>query len=218
MTISQVSAKIDLRLNRSASGDYDNLWPYVKEEAFRKAINDWVRRQKHGKNVTQEGDEESDIKVDDLQVLLKQTTLKARNVKRYAETEKLPADYLYFKRFTPTVTKGNCKEVTIKSHLREEANVDELLTNTSFDFEETYHTIIGNRIHLYHNGEFTVNSALLTYYRSPKTYSFKKLDSVIEFKDDVCELLVDEACKIIAGDLENGAQKQLAQEREKENN
>lgn len=218
MTISQVSAKIDLRLNRSASGDYDNLWPYVKQEAFTKAINDWVRRQKHGKNVTQEGDEESDMRVDDLQVLLKEKSVRVRNKERYSETEALPDDYLYFKRFSPSVSKGKCQNVRIKSHLKEEANVDDLLTSSSFDFEETYHTIIGNKIHLYHNGEFTVDSATLTYYRKPKTYLFSKLNTVVEFKDDICELLVDEACKIIASDLENGNQKQLAQEREKENN
>ncbi len=79
MTIRQVSAKIDLRLNKSASGDYDNIWSYVKEEAFSKAINSWVRRQKHGKNVTQEGDEETDMRVDDLQVLLKVSKLSANN-------------------------------------------------------------------------------------------------------------------------------------------
>ena len=54
----------------------------------------------------------------------------------------------------------------------------------------------------------------MTYYRKPKEYSFKKLNDVIEFKDDVCELLVDETCKIIASDIESLNQKGLAQERE----
>lgn len=44
MTIRQVSAKINTRLNKSASSDYDNLWSKVKEEAFNKAITDSVRR------------------------------------------------------------------------------------------------------------------------------------------------------------------------------
>ncbi len=218
MTILQASAKIDLRLNKGASGDYDNLWSYQKQEAFNKGINEWIRRQKRGKNQTQEGDEETDTRVDDLQVLLKSEVLLSKNKGLFNQTSKLPADYLYFKRLTPIVSKGSCSNVRIKSHLREEANVDELTTLPSFNFEETFHTIINNRAHVYHNKDFTIESIELTYYRKPKFYNFKKLDTVIEFKDDVCEIFVDEACKILASDIESINQKNLAQERAEFNN
>lgn len=213
MTVKQVSAKMDLRLNKGASGDFDNLWSYHKQEAFHKALNSWIRRQKHGKNLTQEGDEETDMRVDDLQALLRIESLSIRDKDLFVETAKLPTDYLYYKRVTPYVTKGACSKVKIKSHLREEANVDTLINFPSFDFEETFHTIIGNRIHLYHNKDFKVEKVDLTYYRKPKEYDFKKLNSVIEFKDDICEILVDEACKIIASDLESFNQKAVAEQR-----
>lgn len=218
MTVRQVSAKMDLRLNKGASADYDNLWPYQKEEAFNKAVTEWVRRQKHGKNQTQEGDEETDMRVDDLQLLLKTDTLIARDKGLYSETEKIPLDYLYYKRITPIVSKGICENVQMKSHLREEANVDDLITMPSFDFEETFHTMINNKFHIYHNKDFKISKANLTYYRKPKVYSFKKLDTVLEFKDDVCELLVDESCKILSSDIESPNQKSLAQERVETNN
>ena len=214
MTISQISAKIDLRLNKSASGDYDNIWPYAKQEAFNKGINEWVRRQKHGKNATQEGDEETDMRVDDLQQLLvssKPMSVKDKGL--YVQTSVFPEDYLYYKRLTPIVSKGGCSEVKMKSHLREEANVDDIAQMPSFNFEETFHTIINNKAHIYHNKDFNINKIELTYYRKPKYYNFKKLDTVIEFKDDVCELIVDEACKILASDIESINQKSLAQER-----
>jgi hypothetical protein len=217
MTLSQVSAKIDLRLNKGASGDYDNLWSYQKEEAFNKAVLAWVRRQKHGKNITQEGDEESDIRVDDLQVLLKIETLATKNKGLFSQTERLPTDYLYYKRLTPIVSKGACENIQLKSHLREEANVDDLINLPSFEFEETFHTIISNKANIYHNKNFDVNKALLTYYRLPKQYSFKKLSTVVEFKDDVCEQIVDNACMLLASDTESFNQKQLADEREKTN-
>jgi hypothetical protein len=218
MTISQVSAKIDLRLNKGASADYDNIWSYQKEEAFNKAINDWVRRQKRGKNITQEGDEETVTRVDDLQVLLKTDTLAVKNKGLFSQSAKLPDDYLYHKRVTPIVKKGNCKGINIQSFLKEEANVDQLLTIPSFEFEETFHTLINNRIHVYHNNEFDVEKIAITYYRKPKEYDFKKLTTVVEFGDDVCDILVDEACKIIASDIESINQKNLAQEREQINN
>lgn len=218
MTIRQASVKIDLRLNKSASGDYDNIWPYVKEEAFNKSIYEWVRRQKHGKNQTQEGDEESDVRVDDLQVLLKSSNLSFRKKDIYVQSEAIPTDYLYFKRLTPYVSKDACKSVLIRSSLREEANVDTLLDVPSFQFEETFHTINGNRIHLYHNNDFNVDRLSLTYYRKPKQYSFKKLDQVIEFKDDVCDIIIDNACNIIASDIESLNAAAITKARLEENN
>lgn len=219
MTLRQVSTKIDLRLNKSASSDYDNLWSYVKAEAFNKGINDWIRRQFHGTNIKQEGDEETTIRVDDLQVLLKKDNLTVRDKGLYVESGKLPSDYRYFKRLTPYVSKGACTNVRIKSHLREEANVDDLLpTYPSFQFEETFHTIIGNKIHLYHNKDFSVDKLELTYYRNPKIYDFKKLDDVVEFNDNICELLVEEACKIIASDIESLNQKALKEQSVESNN
>lgn len=218
MTVSQASAKIDLRLNKSASADYENLTSYQKGEAFNKAVNDWVRRQFRGKNDTKQGDEKSIARVDDLQPLLKAKGLSVIDKGLYVETEKLPVDYLYFKRLTPIVSKGNCQDVIIRSSLREEANVDDLLTIPSFNFEETFHTLIGNRAHVYHNKDFVVDNIQLTYYRKPKVYNFAKLSDTIEFKDDVCEMIVDEACKILASDIESMAQKQVAEERAEDNN
>jgi len=221
MTLLQVSAKIDLRLNKGASADYDNLWSYVKQEAFNKAINEWVRRQYRGKNLTQEGDEESTARVDDLQILLKKESMTIRDKGIYVETNKLPSDYMYFKRLTPYVSKGDCKSVLIRSHLKEEANVDDLLPSyPSFEFEETFHTLIGNRAHVYHNKEFTVDKVELTYYRKPVFYEFRpaKLATVVEFKDDICDMLVDEASKIIASDIESLNAKALTESRVESNN
>jgi hypothetical protein len=221
MTLLQISAKIDLRLNKGASADYDNIWNYVKQEAFNKAINEWVRRQYHGNNIKQEGDEETTIRVDDLQILLKTDNLTIRDKGDFVETNKLPSDYLYYKRLTPYVSSGNCESVKIKSHLKEEANVDDLLPSLpSFEFEETFHTLIGNRAHVYHAKKFTVNKVELTYYRKPTFYEFKpaKMSTIVEFKDDVCELLVDDTAKIIASDIESLNAKALTESRAESNN
>lgn len=221
MTLSQVSAKIDIRLNKEASGDYDNLWPYVKQEAFNKAINEWVRRQYHGTNMRQEGDEETTIRVDDLQILLKSDNLTIRDRGEFVQTNRLPSDYMFFKRLTPFVSKGDCIGVRIKSHLKEEANVDDLLPSLpSFDFEETFHTLINNRAHVYHAKQFSVDKVELTYYRKPVFYEFRQatLSKVVEFGDNICDILVDEACKIIASDIESLNAKALTESRVESNN
>jgi hypothetical protein len=217
MTIKQVSAKINLRMNKGDSGDYDNLTDYVKQEAFNKAITDGVGRMKIGKTQLQDGDEETVGRVDDLQILLKTQPLTVRNKGIFAQSNKLPIDYGSFKRLTPTVSKGSCSSVTIKSHLREEANVDDLLSIPSFNFEETFHTLIGDKAHIYHNKDFTVDKAVLTYYRKPKVYDFKKPDTKVEFNERLCELFVEEACKIIASDIESLNQERLLEQRRNDN-
>ncbi len=212
MTIADFSLKIDLRLNKGASNDYDAIWSDVKEEAANKGVTDFVRRQVKGKNQTQEGDEETTAKVDDLQVLLKPEVLKVTKKNGFFETEKLPQDYLYYKRLTPNVKKGECDSLDIKSYFSEEANVDDLRHVPSFDFEETFHTLAGNKFKIYFD-DFDVLKASLIYYRKPKKLNFKKLNDILEFKDDICEMIVDETVKIIASDIESINQKNLAQER-----
>lgn len=217
MTVAEVSLKMNLRLNKGDSQDYDNLWKYHKADAFNKAVLDRVRRMIRGKNQTQEGDEETLARVDDLQVLLKSDNLTVRDRGLYVESNKLPSDYLYHKRVTPIVSKGRCSNVSIISNPREEANVDYLLPICSFELEETFHTLVGNKVRIYHNNQFNVEKANLVYYKRPKVYDFSKLNDVIEFKEDVCELMVDEACKILASDIESFNQKGVAQERTETN-
>lgn len=218
MKVSKVIVKIKYRLNKGDSNDYDNLSKFQMEEAFNKALLSWVRRQYRGKNQTKEGDEETTSRIDDLQLLLKVDSLTIRDKELFVESNKLPSDYLYYKRVSPFVSKDGCSNVKIKSHLREEANVDDLITFPSFEFEETFHTLIGNKVNLYHNKDFTVDKLELTYYRKPKTYDFKKLNDEVEFKDDVVELIIDETCKLIASDLELLNAKNLNQERGENDN
>ncbi len=61
--------KIKQRLNKLSSNDYDNIenWQFI--EAFNKAQIEWVRRQLHGNNIYNVGDELSKRRVDDLQIL-----------------------------------------------------------------------------------------------------------------------------------------------------
>lgn len=231
MQASLVRIKVKERLNKRDSSDYDNIECWQVREAFNKAQLDWVRRQVHGKNDTQEGDEETRQRVDDLQILLKSAKLDVKDHFIFAESKKLPANYLYLKRITPAVSKGDCKYKLIKSTLREEANVDEYLQDwslqPSFEFEETFHTLIDNKVRLYTNKDFEVLGLNIIYYRYPREIDFagcQHLDSSIgveidpEFKDDIVELLIDDTVSILAGDIESPNQLQLTKQRNEVNN
>jgi hypothetical protein len=227
MTNSLLQIKIKERLNKLASLDYDNIECWQVSEAFNKAQLEWVRRQVHGANQFKEGDESSKMSIDDIQLLLTDTltspiVLTKRDV--YYETGVLPADYLYFKRFAVNSIADCCTEPRrMTVYLAQVADIDLLLSDEfrqpSAKWGETFCTLSGNRIKVYINDEFELATPVLYYYRKPREVKFANCvdpstgnliitDVTCEFKDDIAEMLVDEACSILAGDIESMTQYQ----------
>lgn len=239
MLNSVILIKVKQRLNKLASNDYDNIQDWQIVEAFNKGQVDWTRRNLHGLNVVKEGDEQSTRRVDDFQHLIK-TTGQGTNPalvwsnKQYYYDAALPADYLQWKRVSSEATKDCCpKPKRMVVYLAEQGNLDELLRDKykrpSYEWGETFVTMKGNAIQLYTNGEFTPVNTQLTYYSQPVriqiagvtnpytgTTSTVNVDS--EFKDDIVELLIDEAVKILAGDIESLNQQQRQSQAIEQNN
>jgi hypothetical protein len=72
-------------------------------------------------------------------------------------------------------------------------------------------------VHLYTNNDFEISESELTYYRQPTkiqilncsdpyTGIISTAEVECEFKDDIIELIIDEAVSILAGDVESGNQ------------
>lgn len=215
---------IKQRLQKQDTNTNSNFLDEEFEDALNKAKDDWIRRQHHGFNQFKEGDENTEQRVDDLQILLTNKNISVNEKGLFVETEKIPSNYRYYKRLTPIVSKGNCKKVTIKSFLVEESNVDDYLKDwtfrPSFDFEETFHTMLSNKFRVYHNNDFQVNEVTLTYYREPFKISCLKrdYDKVWEWKDDVARMIISEAVKILAGDIENVTAYEIANTNTENNN
>jgi hypothetical protein len=209
--------KVQERLNKLASSDYDNIESWQIAEAFNKAQLEFVRRQVQGLNPRQTGDEGSKSLIDDLQVLLVGKSLATTARKAYAETHPLPADYLYFKRLSCLSSTPCCPARPLTVYLSQEADVDVLLRDEfnkpSFEWGESFCTLQGNRLRIYHNDSFEVSQVMLSYYRKPRPISFADAvdlstgeptpEVACEFKDDVAELLIDEAVSILAADMDN---------------
>ena len=221
--------KVKQRLNKLASSDYDNLECWQIAEAFNKAQLEFCRRQIHGVNQKQEGDESSKMLIDDMQKLLilnqslVPVPILASN--KFQEAE-LPSRYLYFKRVSAKslpIDGGPCKgctgadQRTMNIHLEEVADVGELLSSElswpSIEWNETFCTLASNKVQIYTNGFFEVENILLSYYRKPLEVEINKCinpsdDSIFtedvecEFKDDIVEMIIDEAVSILAGDIE----------------
>lgn len=207
MTFREASLKIDLGLNKLASFSGQNIRAFQKEEALNKALLMWIRKNKHGNNLYKEGNESSAMREDDLQLFLKDKELTSYKRDVYNEIKTLPSDYLYISKLTVYANKDECRDVLIDSDLREDGNTNKLLLNyheqPSFKFEQTFHTLQGNKIRVFHNDDFDVNRVILSYYRKPKKITNSKPDEVWEIKEDLAELIVDAAIANLALNIES---------------
>ena len=234
MNNAAIQLKIKQRLNKLDSSDYDNIEAWQLIEAFNKGQVTWCRRQLHGTNAKQEGDEQSKRRIDDLQRLLKEKDMPLTMNDTYFISQELPDDYFEWKRISVTAVDKCCDDPRkMVIYLAEEANLDELLRDDikkpSFAWAESFCTLKNNKIRVFTNNEFEINDAILSYYRQPVRIQiagiqdpYNQLVSAIdvecEFKDDIVEVLVDEAVKILAGDIESVNQRQIATNEVESNN
>ena len=220
MLNSVITIKLKQRLNKLDSQDYDNITCWQIVESFNKAQVEWARRQLHGINMTKEGDEGSTRRKDDLQILLETFNLNIAD-KQYYYTAPLPEEYLQWKRVDVTSRKGCCDKRRMMVYLAEEGNLRELLRDKSkqpsFEWGETFATLKGGNVNIYTNENFMIDESDLIYYRQPVKIQiagcvdpYTNIESVVEvqceFKDDIIELIIDEAASILAGDIESGNQ------------
>jgi len=229
MNNTTLQLKIKQRLNKLASNDYDNIECWQIVEAFNKAQIQWVRRQIIGLNLERQGDEQTTRKIDDLQILLKETPIVVLQKNLYAESYPLPDDYLQFKRISAGAKKDCCKDPMDLAiiFIAEEQNVPILLQDhlkkPSFEWGETVATIMDGRIKIYTDNKFEISESHLIYFRKPleiqfigcidiKTGNPFTADQECEFNDDVAEIIIDNAALIIAGDIESSLQYQRQQQ------
>ena len=235
MTNDALQIKLKQRLNKLDSQDYDNIecWQFI--EAFNKSQIEWCRRNLHGGNMYKEGDELSKRRIDDLQPLLIEYSLTGTVSDTYFEATNFPVDtYLEFKKVTTNATDECCPEPrSMTVYLAEEANVSLMLRdplkNPDFEWGETFCTMLDNRIRIYRNTSFNIVNPVLTYYRKPVLIQIPgcvdpytgatSISNVnCEFKDDLVEIMLDEAAALIAGDIENMYQAQRGTQGAERNN
>jgi len=236
MTIPTLQLKLKQRLNKLDSQDYDNIEKWQIVEAFNKAQVEWCRRNLHGNNLYKEGDEQSKRRVDDLQVLLVEQALTGVSNDDYFQSINFPSknNYLEYKRVSCQAVTECCPEPRkMTVYLAEEANVDiilrDSLKNPSFEWSETFCTLINGQVRIYKNEEFDIVNPVLTYYRKPVyiqisnsidpyTGNISTVDIEPEFKDDLVEIMIDETAAIIAGDTGNYNTMQVSQQTGERNN
>jgi hypothetical protein len=237
MNSKTILTKVKQRLNKLSSNDFQNIAAWKVLEAFNKGQIEWCRRNLHGANAAREGDEQSISRIDDLQKLLKHTpALSFTDNGDYFQSTLAdwPLDFMRFNRVDLTAINTCCatpKRMVV--YLAEESNVDILMTNENlkpgYDWGETFCTLKGNQLNVYHGKEFSITLAKLVYYRRPVvvemvgqvnvyTGNASTVNVDCEFGDELAELLVDEAAEILAGDIENAGQVNRLNQRVEKNN
>ena len=138
----------------------------------------------------------------------------------YFRATNFPVDeYLEFKRVSTNATSECCPEPrSMTVYLAEEANVNLILRDPlkrpDFDWGETFCTLIENEVRIYKDPSFNIVDPVITFYKKPTyiqvagvldpyTGTTPTVDTPSSFKDDVVELMIDEAAAIIAGDIAN---------------
>lgn len=215
--------KIKQRLNKLASFDFDNLECWQIAEAFNKAQLEWVRRQLLGLNSRRALPEQDTATISDLQMLMEERFVSGRDRELYFESTEVPDDYMKFVLVSARALTDCCGERIMSVYLAEEANADELLTDRfkkpSFEWAETFATIAENRLRIYTAGDFKIIKPKIVYYRKPRPVQFAgcmdietgntyKYNQICELKDDIAEVICDEAAAILAGDMESLTQYQ----------
>lgn len=223
--------KIKERLNKLDSNDYDNIQCWQVVEAFNKAQKEWCRRQLHGYNTMKEGMEQTTRRVTDLQVLLTDVNLTGSNKYNYFESDNFPSDFLEFNRVSADASTPTCPTKKLIVRFLENGNLDEWLRDPSldpsFEWGETFNTMSDNKIRIYHENKFSILNPVLVYYRQPRNIALAGCTDINgvdfgninpEFKDDIVELMIDDAAAILAGDIESWNQYQRNSQNSEKNN
>ena len=129
-----------------------------------------------------------------------------------------PADYMNYSSLYVMAKSDCCPERNMIVYLVDKADLYLILRDEnkkpSFEWGETVGIMAGDKFTIYTGGEFQVTSVDLTYYRKPTPVEFQNCidvstglpannDVPCEFKDDIAEILVDNAVAILAADIES---------------
>ena len=138
-------------------------------------------------------------------------------VVNFFQSNNWPDNYLEYKRVSTDATNECCSDPrSMTVYLAEEANIDLLmrdeLKRPDFDWGETYCTLSNDTVKIFKR-DFNVVNPSLTFYRKPRNMEilgcvdpYTEVTSLAdvepEFKDDIVEVIIDDAVAIVAGDID----------------
>jgi hypothetical protein len=218
MTTRDVIIKVKKRVNKDDTEDFDNLSLFSIIEAFNKAQLNIVNYLTGQRNQYQQGSEATIEIINKLNILInkKPKELSLTKEKDFYFTEDFPEDFFKYVSSYSIGYNDKCSEKTIFHLPSEEANIQLIKKNenqnASFEWAEAPLTIAENTLKIHTDNKFALKKAYLTYYRYPveidisgyiKEDGSNSTTVNPELPKAVVELIIDEAVRIIQGDIQN---------------
>lgn len=209
MTILECYQYVQNRMNKLSTNSGDNIEKHQFVEAFNSSQLIWAEDRF-------KLDELNQVRIDELQRLLKSDTIIPALVKDNYYEGDLPADYFHYKRsvsYTPCrIVNWRKKEGNINTLLHDEFN------KPSLEWGETICTIVGEKLRIYVDN-FSIQSVDLTYYRFPRIVNMKTafkdangnptVDIDPEFEGASLIEILNYTCALLSGDVMNQFNLQL---------
>jgi hypothetical protein len=225
MTTRDIIVKVKKRVNKEDTEDFDNLSLFSIIEAYNKAqlnILDYLTGQK---NQYQQGSEATTENINKISSLInkKPKELALTKEQDFYFSEEFPQDYFKYVASYSTGYNDKCSEKKIYHNFVEESNINLIVKNEnqgpSFEWSQAPLTIAQNTLKIHTDNKFNLKKAYLTYYRYPVEIDIQgyiKSDGTSsttinpELPKKVIELIIDEAVRIIQGDIQNPFGMQVA--------
>lgn len=226
ITSLDVALKIKYRLNKVDTQDDQNLPIQNIVEAYNKAQISVQSRLANKNNIYKTGLESTKERTDDLEVLINAEPIILPITKKqgYYISNSIPINYFRHIRVTCIASNSKCSSKEMFVYLQEESNLNTLLrnehVNPSFEWAETICTIAEDKIKVFYD-DFEIKKLYFTYMRKARNIDipgYEKEDgspsTLInpELPDNVVEMCIDEACRILSGDTGNQFSNQISQQ------
>lgn len=227
--------KIDQKLNKLSTNEHQAIQKEDKILALNEAQIKLIKQKVDGQPTPSGmGLDAFRKRYEDLQNLIEEYNRKPlsleevdKNLNQWtASLSELSPKYLFYIDSYILADKGRCKnrKISINSDLAKHGDIQLLLSNVhykpSFEYQETFNTIVSDKINIYTDGTFIPTKIYISYLRYPKYIDkagYIKLDGN-ESTDQDCELadyledeLVDLAAQDLAEYTENTSSVQSAQ-------
>lgn len=168
MTIQEFHINFDIELDKTLDFEYPYILPEKKDYWLNKAQERFIKSRAFGNNLFKTSFDESEKRMDDLRVIVKTSDpIDTSNVGNNFYTE-LPEDYLYLFRHQCFTITEDCSTPQLVAGIQatnDEMNI--LLKDPFWEpvSDEPLYYLLGNDIVYETNGDFTVQSSILTYIR-----------------------------------------------------
>lgn len=228
--------KLDLRLNKLATNDHQEIPVENKIFALNSALIKIVKLKVGENNIYHEGLDSFKKRYEDLQVLIEPfhdhplplSLVDSQLNKWSADLTELKPQYMMYIDAYALADKGVCGDhiMYVNRDLTKHADITVLLANNSvnpsFEYQETFSTVSSNKLELYGDGSFTFSNVYVSYLRYPLSIDFPGYvkadgtDSVLqnsEMPDYLEDEIVDFAVQELAMSTENVSAAQSSQAR-----